>query len=144
LVFRSLADNNTIIEDMSRIKELTMHSVLIIEDDEFVMNMLKQTFERAGYDVGTASNGSEGLKLYHSKPFDVVITDLIMPEMEGIETISVLRKDNPDIRVIAISGGGRNSPEDYLYLAKKLGAARTFPKPVDRNMLLEAVKELVG
>lgn len=121
-----------------------MHSVLIIEDDEFVMNMLKQTFERAGYEVGTASNGRIGLQLYQCKPFDVVITDLIMPEMEGIETISNLRKGNPNVQVIAISGGGRNSPEDYLHLAQKLGAARTFPKPVDRNELLDAVKTLIA
>lgn len=121
-----------------------MHSVLIIEDDEFVMNMLKQTFERAGYEVGTASNGRIGLQLYQCKPFDVVITDLIMPDMEGIETISNLRKGNPNVQVIAISGGGRNSPEDYLHLAKKLGAAKTFPKPVDRNELLDAVKALIG
>jgi DNA-binding response OmpR family regulator len=125
-------------------KELSMESVLIIEDDEFVMNMLKQTFEREGYDVGTAADGRAGLNLYRDRPFDVVITDLIMPDMEGIETISTLRRDDPDVRIIAISGGGRNSPEDYLYLAKKLGAARTFPKPVDRNELLAAVKELIG
>ena len=120
-----------------------MSSVLIIEDDEFVMNMLKQTFERSGYDVSTASNGRIGLQLYQCKPFDVVITDLIMPDMEGIETISNLRKNDPEVRVIAISGGGRNSPEDYLHLAKKLGAARTFPKPVDRNQLLAAVEDLI-
>ena len=121
-----------------------MDSVLIIEDDEFVQNMLKQTFERAGYEVATASNGRIGIQLYKSKPFDVVITDLIMPDMEGIETISILRKTNPDIKVIAISGGGRNSPDDYLHLAEKLGAARTFTKPVDRKLLLEAVKELIS
>lgn len=128
---------------MQRNKEPNMNSVLIIEDDEFVMNMLKQTFERAGYEVGTASNGRIGLQLYQCKPFDVVITDLIMPDMEGIETISKLRKDDPTVKVIAISGGGRNSPDDYLHLAKKLGADRTFSKPVDRNELLAAVKDLV-
>lgn len=121
-----------------------MKSVLIIEDDEFVMNMLKQTFEREGFEVSTASNGRIGVQLYQCKPFDVVITDLIMPDMEGIETISKLRKSNPGAKVIAISGGGRNNPEDYLHLAKKLGAAHTFPKPVDRNKLLEAVHELVA
>ena len=121
-----------------------MNSILIIEDDEFVRNMLKQTFERAGYDVGTASNGSIGIQLYKCKPYDVVITDLIMPDMEGIETISNLRKDDPNVKVIAISGGGRNSPDDYLHLAKKLGALKTFPKPVDRNELLDAVKELIA
>ena len=126
-----------------------MDSVLIIEDDDFVQKMLKQTFERAGYEVATAENGAVGIKLYDSKlnlmePFDVVITDLIMPEMEGIETISKLRKRDPNVKVIAISGGGRNKPEDYLQLAKKLGALRTFTKPVDREALLLAVTELVS
>ncbi|MFZ1985482.1 MAG: response regulator [Desulfatitalea sp.] len=126
-----------------------MDRILIIEDDEYVQKMLKQTFERAGYEVGTASNGAAGLRLYESKlsllePFDVVITDLIMPEMEGIETITKLRKSNPKVKVIAISGGGRNKPEDYLHLAEKLGAARTFTKPVDRSALLQAVSELVA
>lgn len=121
-----------------------MLSVLIIEDDEFVQNMLKQTFERAGYEVATASNGRVGLQLYQCKPFDVVITDLIMPEMEGIETISSLRQNNPEVQVIAISGGGRNNAQDYLELAQKLGAKKTFTKPVNRNKLLEAVKELAA
>lgn len=125
-------------------KESHMQSVLIIEDDEFVQQMLKQTFERAGYEVATASNGNIGLKLYQCKPFDVVITDLIMPEMEGIETISHLRKDNPEVKVIAISGGGRNNPQSYLFIAEKLGAARTFTKPVDRKELLKAVEELIA
>lgn len=121
-----------------------MYSILIIEDDEFVMNMLKQTFERAGYEVGTASNGRIGIQLYKCKPFDVVITDLIMPDMEGIETILKLRAEYPDVKVIAISGGGRNRPDDYLHLARKLGALRTFTKPVDRDDLLDAVKQLIA
>ena len=126
-----------------------MDRVLIIEDDEYVQKMLKQTLERAGYEVAAATNGATGLKLYESKanasePFKVVITDLIMPEMEGIETITKLRKNNPKVKIIAISGGGRNKPEDYLHLAGKLGAARTFTKPVDRDALLQAVSELVA
>lgn len=123
---------------------MNTHSVLLIEDDDFVKNMLKQTFEREGYDVATASNGRIGLRLYQSSPFDVVITDLIMPDMEGIETITHLRKINPSVKVIAISGGGRNRPDDYLQLAAKLGAIKTFVKPVDRNALLDAVRELVA
>jgi DNA-binding NtrC family response regulator len=123
---------------------MSMHSVLIIEDDDFVKNMLKQTFERAGYEVATASNGRIGIQLYQTNPFDVVITDLIMPDMEGIETITHLRKTNPAVKVIAISGGGRNRPDDYLHLAAKLGAVRTFVKPVDRNALLDAVQALVS
>lgn len=123
---------------------MRIFSVLIIEDDEFVKNMLKQTFERAGYEVSTASNGRIGIKLYQRKPFNVVITDLIMPDMEGIETITHLRKIDPAVKIIAISGGGRNRPDDYLHLASKLGAIHTFTKPVDRNALLETVQELVS
>ena len=122
---------------------MAKHSVLIIEDDEFVKNMLRQTFKQAGYEVATASNGRIGIQLYQSEPFDIVITDLIMPDMEGIETITHLRKYNPGVKVIAISGGGRNRPDDYLHLASKLGAARTFTKPVDRDELLDAVRQLV-
>ena len=123
---------------------MSKYSVLIIEDDEFVKNMLKQTFKRAGYDVATASNGRIGIQLYQSKPFDVVITDLIMPEMEGIEIMMRLRKLDPGVKVIAISGGGRNRPDEYLHLAAKLGALNTFKKPVDRTALLFAAHALVS
>ena len=121
-----------------------MKNILLIEDDGFVQNMLKQTLERAGYAVETADNGRVGLELYNNGSFDVVITDLIMPDMEGIETISLLRKKNPNVKVIAISGGGRNKPDDYLFLAEKLGASRTFSKPVDREALLGAVSDLAA
>lgn len=121
-----------------------MFQILIIEDDQYVQNMLKQTFERAGYAVVLASNGREGLQRYKERPFHVVITDIIMPEMEGIETISALKKTNSEVKVIAISGGGRNNPDDYLYMAEKIGAARIFAKPVDRSALLDAVDELVA
>jgi DNA-binding NtrC family response regulator len=120
-----------------------MKNILVIEDDGYVQKMLRQTLERAGYYVETADNGRAGLELYYDKNFDLVITDLIMPEMEGIETISLMRKKNPEVKVIAISGGGRNKPEDYLYLAEKLGASRTFPKPVDRDALLGAISDLI-
>ena len=123
---------------------MSKYSVLIIEDDEFVKNMLKQTFKRAGYDVATASNGRIGIQLYQSKPFDVVITDLIMPDMEGIETMMRLRKLDPGVKVIAISGGGRSRPDEYLHLAAKLGALSTFKKPVDRKALLFAAHALVS
>jgi DNA-binding NtrC family response regulator len=83
-------------------------------------------------------------KSYQSKPFDVVITDLIMPEMEGIETMMRLRKLDPGVKVIAISGGGRNRPDEYLHMATKLGALSTFKKPVDRTALLYAAQALVS
>ena len=119
------------------------HSVLIIEDDEFVKNMLRQTFKQAGYEVATASNGRIGVQLYQSEPFDIVITDLIMPDMEGIETITHLRKCNPGVKVIAISGGMRNDPIDFLHQAKAMGAHHVLEKPVSLDILLKAVEGLL-
>ena len=121
-----------------------MGSVLIIEDDESVQRMLKLTFEQAGYDVGVASNGRIGIQLYQATPFDLVITDLIMPEMEGLETIAALNQSDPKVKVIAISGGGCSEPQSYLKIAAKMGAARAFSKPVDRHELLAAVKDLLA
>ncbi len=121
-----------------------MKRILIIEDDIAVQKMLKQTFERAGFEVCVANNGRIGIVLYRERSFDVVITDLIMPDMEGIETITALKKSDTDAKVIAISGGGRNKPVDYLVLAEKLGANRTFSKPLDRQVLLQAVHQMIA
>lgn len=119
-----------------------MKRILIIEDEIAVLKMLKQTFERAGFEVRGAKNGRIGIGLYLERSFDVVITDLIMPDMEGIETITALKKYDTDAKVIAISGGGLNKPEDYLVLAEKLGADMTFSKPLDRGALLQAVNRM--
>jgi DNA-binding NtrC family response regulator len=121
-----------------------MIHILIIEDDIAVQEMLRKTLEREGYQVTTASNGRIGIREYHNQVFDVVITDLIMPEMEGMETIMSLKKDNPQVKIIAMSGGGLNNPDQYLEVAKKLGAAKTFEKPLRRQVLLEAVAELTS
>lgn len=117
--------------------------ILIIEDDSAIRSMLRRMFEQEGYDVADASNGKEGLKLFRKDPAKLVITDLIMPEKEGIETIIALRRDFPDLKIIAISGGGIIGPKDYLEIAKTLGADFTFTKPLELKELLEAVKELL-
>ena len=121
-----------------------MASILIIDDDAQILKMLRQILERESYDVTGASNGKQGLRLYRENPTDLVITDIIMPEKEGIEIIIELKRDYPDVKIIAISGGGRINPEDYLDIAKKLGANRIFAKPVERKELLNAVRELLG
>jgi CheY-like chemotaxis protein len=120
-----------------------MARILIIDDDVQTLNMLRKMLEREGYEVMDAPDGKEGLKLYRENPTDLIITDLIMPEMEGIETIQELKQDFPDIKIIAMSGGGRVGPGDYLHLAKMLGAQRTFAKPVERKELLKAIRELL-
>lgn len=120
-----------------------MARILVIDDDDRVLAVLHQTLEREGYDVVRASDGKEGVKLYREQPTDLIITDIVMPEKEGIETIMELKQDFPEARIIAISGGGRISAEEYLLLAEKLGAARTLPKPIERQDLLRTVRELL-
>lgn len=117
--------------------------ILIIEDDVQIREMLRQTMEREGYEVVDAPNGKVAMKIQREKPAALIITDLIMPEKEGIETIRELRQDFQDIKIIAISGGGRIGPEEYLQMAKMLGAQRTFAKPIERKVLLDAVRELL-
>ena len=121
-----------------------MVRILIIDDDEQILAMLRQTLEREGYEVMEASDGNEGLRRYRENPTDLIITDLIMPEKEGIETIMELHRDFPDVKIIAISGGGRVDPGQYLSIAKSFGAQYTFTKPIERKKLLKAVRELLN
>ncbi len=118
--------------------------ILVIDDEEEVREILKQMLELDGYEVLTAENGNQGLKLFRKHQIDLVITDIIMPEKEGIETIIELRNEKSDVKIISISGGGRINPIDYLAMAKKLGAVKSFTKPFERKKLLKAVEELLG
>jgi DNA-binding NtrC family response regulator len=121
-----------------------MQRVLVIDDDEQVRALLYEILDRAGFEVIEATNGAEGLKLYRNQPADLVITDLIMPEKEGVETILELRREFPEARVVAISGGGRNGGRDYLPIAAQLGARRTVAKPFSRQAILEAVRDALA
>lgn len=121
-----------------------MNKVLIIDDDPSIRQMLCRMLEREGYEVDTASNGREGVIKYRANPSEIVITDIIMPEQEGIETIRQLKSENKDCRIIAISGGGRIGPSDYLCMAKLIGASCTISKPFDRAQLLATLKEVLN
>jgi DNA-binding NtrC family response regulator len=121
-----------------------MARILIIDDDEQMRLMLQQMLTRAGHRVDPAANGLEGLALYRSHPADLIITDLIMPEKEGLETIIEFRREFPLAKIIAISGGGRVGSMDFLPLARRLGAARTLAKPFEREQLVEAVEEVLS
>ena len=118
--------------------------ILIIEDNSYFRGMLRKMFEREGYEVLEAVDGIEGIRRYREKQPDVTITDLIMPNKEGIETIRELMAEFPEVKVIAISGGGLNEPEPYLHIAEKLGVKHTFIKPIETRELLAAVRELLG
>ena len=121
-----------------------MKRILIIDDDFHVRDMLERLLRRAGYDSQLAENGVEALKIHRENPVDLVITDIIMPEKEGLEIITEFRRDYPSVKLIAISGGGRIGPANYLKMAKLLGVDRTFAKPVDTSQLLSAVEELLA
>ncbi len=121
-----------------------MTRILVIDDEEMVRDMLRQTLEYAGYEVLEASEGEIGLRLFYSHRPALVITDILMPGREGIETIRELRKKAPEAKIIAISGGGRVSKQDFLPVAQSFGAVKTLAKPFERHELLDAVRAVLA
>jgi two-component system, chemotaxis family, chemotaxis protein CheY len=122
-----------------------MPTILIIEDTSEIRDILRRVLERAGYTVLEAPDGEVGTRMYREHRADLIITDIIMPEKEGLETIMELRKDFPDIKIIAISGGGSAmSGTACLNLARKLGAAVTLNKPLEFKQLLDSVRSLLA
>jgi len=120
-----------------------MTKILIIEDDAEVRALLQRLLERAGYDVTVAEDGAEGFETFAAASPDVVITDLYMPRMMGVEVIKRMRDINADVKILAISGGGKSrSPVGQLSRAKKVGATETLAKPFDPSDLLSAVDRL--
>ncbi len=121
-----------------------MARILIIDDNDEFRRTLRMSLEKAGYDIVEASNGNEGIRIYHDKPTDLVIADVIMPEKEGVGTMIELRRDFPDVKIIAISGGGFEEPADYLEGAELVGGAqRVLAKPFTREEMLRTIKELL-
>ena len=118
-----------------------MARILIIDDESQIRSMLRLMLERVGYEIAEAPDGIEGIRRYRENPADLIITDLIMPNKDGIGMIIDLKKEFPKVKIIAMSGGGVNRPEGYLDGAKKLGATRTLTKPIDRDEMLKAVKD---
>ena len=121
-----------------------MQRILIIDDEPYILMMLKKMLERAGYEVDLASNGDEGLDLLRKSPSDLVITDIIMPEKEGLETIREMKRLQPQMKIIAMSGGGKISAENYLEAAKIFGASRIIEKPFTQQTMVSSVEELLG
>ncbi len=122
----------------------TAKRVLVVEDDEQMRSMLKKMLESEGYAVMEAPDGKVALWIFKEKKADLIITDIIMPEKEGRETIRELKQDFPDVRIIAISGGGQGDKGQSLDMAKKMGADATFAKPFNKEELLKSVKDLLG
>lgn len=121
-----------------------MQKILIIDDEPHILLMLKKMLERAGYEIDIASNGNEGLELFKSKPADLVITDIIMPDKEGLETIREMKRLQSELRIIAMSGGGKISADNYLETAKIFGASKVLEKPFTQQQMVSSVRSLLG
>jgi DNA-binding NtrC family response regulator len=116
-----------------------MTKILVIDDDVIVRETIVQILEDGGYQVLSAEDGKRGMAAFRAERPDLVITDIIMPEQEGIQTITEIRGVKPDAKIIAISGGGRIGNTDFLKIARHLGAFDAIAKPFDPDDLLSRV-----
>jgi CheY-like chemotaxis protein len=119
--------------------------VLVIDDNADIRDMVRTVLVHAGYEVVAAADGAGGLQEQRSQPSDLVITDIFMPQQDGIETIGLLKKEFPETLIIAMSGGSkltRPGSVDYLETARKFGAVQVLRKPFDIDELLTVVREV--
>lgn len=117
-----------------------MASVLVVDDQDQVRQLIRETLEQAGYEVEEARDGKEGLERYRTRSPDLVIMDILMPDQDGLEGIMTLRREFPNSRVIAMTGGSETiGVGNVLDIAKMLGARRTLQKPFDLKVLLDTV-----
>ena len=122
-----------------------MARILVIEDEDGLRRILVRALNAEGYEVQEAKNGKEALKLHGTTEAELVITDLFMPEMDGMEVLMALRKQSPNLKVIAISGGGSlYNPDEALKVAWKLGAHAAIDKPFELNLFLRKVQEALA
>ena len=121
-----------------------MATILVIDDEKGICDVLQTSLQLTGYTVLLAENGRNGLRLAETSPIDLVITDIFMPEQDGFETIMHLKKMSPNIKIIAISGGGYFNPDNALKMAEHLGAHYGFNKPFNIVKLTQKVEELLA
>ncbi len=119
-------------------------SVLIVDDDPAVLDSLGIVLEEHGFRVRTARDGREGVRIFRSTAIAAVVVDIIMPEQDGIGTMLEMRRERPDLIVIAISGGGFFDTADYLRVAKTLGADAAFRKTLDPIEIVTTLRRLLG
>jgi CheY-like chemotaxis protein len=118
-------------------------TIMVVDDEADVIRMITLILEDADYRVISVNRGEDAIKQLASEPVDLVITDIIMPDMEGIEFIRSVQASHPALPVIAISGGGRSHNSDFLKFARSLGAQATLPKPFRREELLAVVSKIL-
>ncbi len=119
-----------------------MVEVLIIDDEPAIRSLFRQVLEEAGYQVVDASSAKEGLSVLRARPVDIVLTDILMPDMDGLELTRVIHQDFPRVKIVAVSGGQQFM--DYCSVARLFGAHETLMKPVTVQRLLETVGRLAG
>ncbi len=117
--------------------------ILIVEDDHELAFSLREILVEEGYEVDVASDGREGIRLQGLSPYDLIITDIVMPEEDGLEVIMWVKATYPNTLLMAISGGGYFDSRDYLLMAKELGASLVLCKPFEINSLLAGIKRLL-
>ena len=120
-----------------------MKRILIVEDDRLLRETISEIFSNEGFEVYAADNGDTGILMQRTQNVDLIITDILMPHKDGLEVIMSIRKEFPNTKIIAISGGGRVNSKDYLHIAEKFGCHGTFSKPFDNIELLDKVNELL-
>ncbi|MEN9575294.1 MAG: hypothetical protein RL514_3149 [Verrucomicrobiota bacterium] len=118
-----------------------MAKILLVDDEDSVAQIITKALTSFGYEVVRAANGKEALQLYDPQTISLVLTDLFMPNMDGMELITKLEQLDPAVRIIAMSGGGRAIPGTYLPMAERLGAVKTLAKPFPMEALRLAVRE---
>ena len=121
-----------------------MKRILVVDDEEQIRLMLSQMLSHAGYEVHTAENGDDGMAMVGRHDFDLIITDMIMPVKDGLKFIMELVRDYPDLKILAISGGGAIMAERYLTMAGYLGDIATLEKPFKRDAMLTLVEQQLG
>jgi DNA-binding NtrC family response regulator len=120
-----------------------MAHIVVLDDQEAMRRILQQILEEEGHHVSLAPDGRTGLQVLHERPAEVLITDIFMPEPDGIEMMHLVRSQFPAVQIIAMSGGGRGTRTDVLLDAQRLGAHQTLAKPFTRQALLAAVRAVL-
>lgn len=121
-----------------------MARILFVEDDDEQRQLGAEVLEAEGHVVTQAEDGLRAIDKFQRDGFDLVVTDILMPNMEGIETISKIRKTQPGIPVVALSGGGRKGNLEFLEMAKKLGAVDTLAKPYGPDDLISVINRCLA
>jgi two-component system chemotaxis response regulator CheY len=117
-----------------------MSLILVIDDDKHIRDLLRRVLETASYKVIDAPDGRAAMRMWRETPADLIITDILMPEQDGLEFIRELRREAPTAKIIALSGGSARMHLDTLSIAKQFGAIGTLNKPFEIDDLLKTVK----